>query len=84
MCIAYDACSPGILDVYHAKSVIGPGKRFAERWLCMQRYKDVRELRTIFEEFGPLSDINVPINQMNNQPRGFAFVEYKRSTYADA
>ncbi len=50
----------------------------------MQRYKDVRELRTIFEEFGPLSDINVPINQMNNQPRGFAFVEYKRSTYADA
>ena len=50
----------------------------------MQRYKDVRELRTIFEEFGLLSDINVPINQMNNQPRGFAFVEYKRSTCADA
>lgn len=50
----------------------------------MQRYKDVRELRAIFEEFGPLSDINVPINQMNNQPRGFAFVEYKRSTCADA
>ena len=50
----------------------------------MQRYKDVRELRTIFEEFGPLADVNVPINQMNNQPRGFAFVEYKRSSYADA
>ncbi len=50
----------------------------------MQRYKDVRELRTIFEEFGSLADINVPINQVNNQPRGFAFAEYKRSTYADA
>ena len=50
----------------------------------MQRYKDVRELRGIFEEFGPLADINVPINQVNNQPRGFAFAEYKRSTFADA
>lgn len=49
----------------------------------MQRYKDVRELRSIFEEYGPLADVNVPINQMNNQPRGFAFVEYKRSTSAD-
>lgn len=49
-----------------------------------QRYKDVRELRGIFEEFGPLADINVPINQVNNQPRGFAFAEYKRSTFADA
>lgn len=50
----------------------------------VQRYKDVRELRGIFEEFGALSDVNVPINQMNNQPRGFAFVEYKRSISADA
>ncbi len=50
---------------------------------CMQRYKDVRELRSIFEEYGPLADVNVPINQMNNQPRGFAFVEYKRSASAD-
>ena len=31
-----------------------------------------------------MSDVNVPINQMNNQPRGFAFVEYKRSSAADA
>jgi RNA recognition motif-containing protein len=48
-----------------------------------QRYKDVRELRGIFEEFGTISDINIPINQMTQQSRGFAFVEYRRSTYAD-
>ncbi|EIE21364.1 hypothetical protein COCSUDRAFT_48078 [Coccomyxa subellipsoidea C-169] len=49
-----------------------------------QKYKDVRELRSIFEEFGGISDINIPVNQMTQQSRGFAFVEYKRSAYADA
>ncbi|CAL8463190.1 g2724 [Coccomyxa elongata] len=48
------------------------------------RYKDVRDLRSIFEAFGSISDINIPVNQMTQQSRGFAFVEYKRSTYADA
>lgn len=55
-----------------------------ELMYSVQRYKDVRDLRTIFEVYGGISDINIPVNQMTQQSRGFAFVEYKRSTYADA
>ena len=44
----------------------------------------MRDLRTIFEAFGGISDINIPVNQMTQHSRGFAFVEYKRSTFADA
>ncbi len=49
-----------------------------------QRYKDVRELRAIFEEHGAISDVNIPVNQATQQSRGFAFVEFKRSSQADA
>ena len=33
-------------------------------------------LTKAFKQFGPIESVNVPLNQANNQNRGFAFVEF--------
>ena len=43
----------------------------------------MQQLRSVFEEYGGISDVNIPVHQMTQQSRGFAFVEYKRSMCAD-
>ena len=76
------ACTSFWSGCHSACCVQQGGTDWSSCWL--QRYKDVRDLRTIFEAFGGISDINIPVNQMTQHSRGFAFVEYKRSTFADA
>lgn len=41
-------------------------------------------LRALFEEFGELTDLYIPLDRYSGRPRGFAFVTMKKDNVANA
>ena len=41
-------------------------------------YSSESKLRREFEQYGNIKSINVVMNQKNNKPRGYAFIEYEQ------
>ena len=50
---------------------------------CVQGFKDIAQLRTIFEELGEVNECHLPRNKATGNSKGFAFVEFKHSSHAD-
>ena len=42
-----------------------------------------KHLQKLFAPFGKVTDINIPINQSNNKPKGFAFIQFENKNEAD-
>jgi len=56
-------------------------------WLVMaifQGFSDISALRQLFEKFGPVNECHLPRNKQTGNSKGFAFVEFRQSIFADA
>jgi RNA recognition motif-containing protein len=51
--------------------------------LSAQGFNDVSALRKAFAAHGPIRDVNLQRNKQTGFARGFAFVTYQQSYYAD-
>lgn len=49
-----------------------------------QGFRSNDELKKIFQEYGPITDAHIPTNRATGVAKGFGFVEFKRSSHADA
>ena len=50
----------------------------------VQGFSDISALRQLFEKFGPVNECHLPRNKQTGNSKGFAFVEFRQSIYADA
>ncbi|KAK9840362.1 hypothetical protein WJX74_008327 [Apatococcus lobatus] len=46
-------------------------------------FKDIHGLKTHFQQYGAVNDCHVPKNRVTQQSKGFGFVEFAKSLYAD-
>ncbi|DBB09979.1 hypothetical protein WJX82_004569 [Trebouxia sp. C0006] len=47
-------------------------------------FSDISALRQLFEKFGPVNECHLPRNKQTGNSKGFAFVEFRQSIFADA
>lgn len=60
-------------DIPPAQLIADTGRLFVKNlsFSCTEE-----DLRKVFEKFGPLSEIHIPISKETKQPRGYAFILY--------
>ncbi|XP_065198180.1 uncharacterized protein LOC135829716 isoform X2 [Sycon ciliatum] len=58
-----------------------PGKSLYVRNLSHNARND--DLRKVFEKYGPISDVYMPLDYYTHQPRGFAYVQFDDPRDAD-
>lgn len=51
--------------------------------ILLQGFKDINGLKTHFQQYGAVNDCHVPKNRVTQQSKGFGFVEFAKSLYAD-
>lgn len=51
---------------------------------CWQGFSDTAALRLRFENFGPVTECHLPRNKQTGNSKGFAFVKFSQSIFADA
>lgn len=50
---------------------------------CLQNNSSQQQLRGLFEHFGRIAEVTVPINKATNSTKGFAFVAFANGLAAD-
>ena len=70
----------GLVARFHLHSAL----RLSRRTCARQGFRSNDELKKIFQEYGPITDAHIPTNRATGVAKGFGFVEFKRSSHADA